>query len=116
MVTAMMVAYRDESTFADSLGIIGAGPIGGYTPSAVVQNADGYRYVVAPMVDGFTWQGFKVDGNLNIKQDQPGMGLRQPIGNDPAENLLGHRHVTTTQIYDKRRRSTSESASHLLAI
>ena len=26
------------------------------------------------------------------------------------------RHVTTTQIYDKRRRSTSESASHLLAI
>jgi len=84
MVTAMMVAYRDESTFADSLGIIGAGPIGGFSPSAVVQNADGYRYVVAPMVDGFTWQGFKVDGNLNIKQDQPGMGLRQPIGGDPA--------------------------------
>ncbi len=84
MVTAMMVAYRDESTFADSLGIIGSGPIGGFTPSAVVQNADGYRYVVAPMVDGFTWQGFKVDGNLNITQDQPGMGLRQSIGNDPA--------------------------------
>src|SRR5579883_2835654 len=84
MVTALMVAYRDESTFADSLGIIGAGPIGGFTPSAVVTNADGYRYVVAPMVDGFTWQGFKVDGNLNITQDQPGMGLRQSIGNDPA--------------------------------
>ncbi len=33
-----------------------------------------------------------------------------------VQNLLGHRHVTTTQIYDKRRRSTSESASHLLAI
>ena len=31
-------------------------------------------------------------------------------------DLLGHRHITTTQIYDKRRRSTSESASHLLAI
>ena len=29
-----------------------------------------------------------------------------------VQNLLGHRHVTTTQIYDKRRRSTSESASH----
>src|SRR5438552_246254 len=26
-------------------------------------------------------------------------------------DLLGHRHITTTQIYDKRRRSTSESAS-----
>lgn len=29
-----------------------------------------------------------------------------------VQGLLGHRHVTTTQIYDKRRRSTSESASH----
>jgi site-specific recombinase XerD len=33
-----------------------------------------------------------------------------------VKDLLGHRHVTTTHIYDKRRRSTSESASHLLAI
>ena len=33
-----------------------------------------------------------------------------------VQDLLGHRHVTTTQIYDKRRRSTSESTSHLLAI
>lgn len=29
-----------------------------------------------------------------------------------VQELLGHRHVTTTQVYDKRRRSTSESASH----
>jgi site-specific recombinase XerD len=29
-----------------------------------------------------------------------------------VQDLLGHRHVTTTQIYDKRRRSTSDSASH----
>lgn len=29
-----------------------------------------------------------------------------------VQGLLGHRHVTTTQIYDKRRRRTSESASH----
>ena len=29
-----------------------------------------------------------------------------------VQHLLGHRHITTTQIYDKRRRSTSESASH----
>lgn len=33
-----------------------------------------------------------------------------------VKDLLGHRHITTTQIYDKRRRSTSESASHLLAL
>ena len=29
-----------------------------------------------------------------------------------VRDLLGHRHVTTTQIYDKRRRGTAESASH----
>ncbi len=28
------------------------------------------------------------------------------------KELLGHRHVTTTQIYDKRRRSTKQGASH----
>ena len=38
--------------------------------------------------------------------------------NDMAEvqELLGHRHITTTQIYDKRRRGTSDSASHKLVI
>jgi site-specific recombinase XerD len=29
-----------------------------------------------------------------------------------VKNLLGHRHVTTTQIYDKRRRTPKECASH----
>lgn len=29
-----------------------------------------------------------------------------------VQELLGHRHVTTTQIYDKRRRTAKESASH----
>jgi len=29
-----------------------------------------------------------------------------------VQELLGHRHITTTQIYDKRRRTTSERASH----
>ncbi|MCC7142206.1 MAG: tyrosine-type recombinase/integrase [Candidatus Eisenbacteria bacterium] len=33
-----------------------------------------------------------------------------------VQELLGHRHVTTTQIYDKRRRTTSESASHEVPI
>ncbi len=79
-----MVAYRDESDFSDSLGILGAGPLGGFTASMVVQNADGYRYVVAPMVDGFLWQGLKLDGNLNVSKYQPGYGLRYVPGNDPA--------------------------------
>ncbi len=29
-----------------------------------------------------------------------------------VQDLLGHRHVTTTQIYDKRRIAVSEGASH----
>jgi site-specific recombinase XerD len=29
-----------------------------------------------------------------------------------VQDLLGLRHITTTQIYDKRRRSTSENALH----
>ena len=29
-----------------------------------------------------------------------------------VQDLLGHRHVTTTQIYDKRRVATKQSASH----
>lgn len=33
-----------------------------------------------------------------------------------VQALLGHRHLTTTQIYDKRRRSNSESASHEVPI
>lgn len=29
-----------------------------------------------------------------------------------VQQLLGHKHITVTQVYDKRRRSTRESASH----
>jgi site-specific recombinase XerD len=33
-----------------------------------------------------------------------------------VQELLGHQHITTTQIYDKRRRHTSEGASHEVPI
>ncbi len=33
-----------------------------------------------------------------------------------VQDLLGHRHVTTTQIYDKRRITAAESASHEVSI
>ena len=84
MANGLMVDYRDESGFADSLAIVGAGPLGGYTTSAVVTNADGFRYVVAPMVDGYLWQGLKINGDLNVTQNKPGYGLRQVLGSDPA--------------------------------
>ena len=33
-----------------------------------------------------------------------------------VQDLLGHKHVTTTQIYDKRRIATSQSSSHNVPI
>lgn len=33
-----------------------------------------------------------------------------------VQDLLGHRHITTTQIYDKRRRTAAEGASHDMPI
>ncbi|HEU0173330.1 MAG TPA: hypothetical protein VFV58_03645 [Blastocatellia bacterium] len=33
-----------------------------------------------------------------------------------AQELPGHRHITTTLIYDKCRRTTAESASHDMPI
>jgi len=38
--------------------------------------------------------------------------LGRRCGYRKVQELLGHRHMTTTQIYDKRRRTTAESASH----
>jgi len=65
-VNCMIAAGRDESDFYDALGIVGAGPICSYTGMLVYQNADGYRYIIAPMLDGQPPQGFQVDGNLNF--------------------------------------------------
>jgi site-specific recombinase XerD len=33
-----------------------------------------------------------------------------------VQELLGHQHITTTQIYDKRRIETNQSASHDLQL
>jgi hypothetical protein len=82
-VNCMIAAGRDESDFYDALGIVGAGPIGRYTGMLVYQNADGYRYIIAPMLDGQPPHGFKVDGGLNVISDNPNMGLREVAGADP---------------------------------
>jgi site-specific recombinase XerD len=38
----------------------------------------------------------------------------EPI--ESVQDLLDHQHITTTQIYDKRRRSVRDSASHRVPI
>ena len=38
--------------------------------------------------------------------------LDSSVGIGSVQELLDHKHITTTQIYDKRRRSVRDSASH----
>ena len=92
-VNCLVAAVRDESSYEDVLGIVGAGPIGAFEGMSIQTNADGYKFAVAPTADGFFPQGFRVDGQLNIQVDtilglalpsSLNLGLRQSVGNDPA--------------------------------
>ena len=80
----IVAAVRDESTFEDVLGIVGAGPIGQYEGMSVQTNANGYQFLVCPLADGFPPQGFVVNGQYQVTRYQPTMGLRQVLGTDPA--------------------------------
>lgn len=42
--------------------------------------------------------------------------LDSGVGIESVQELLDHKHITTTQIYDKRRRSVRDSASHKVPI
>jgi site-specific recombinase XerD len=42
------------------------------------------------------------------------LSCKEPI--ESVQDLLDHKHITTTQIYDKRRRSVRDSASHKVPI
>ena len=44
--------------------------------------------------------------------DAPPPVVKKPTGRKPG----GHRHITPTQIYDKRRRSAAEGASHEMPV
>jgi hypothetical protein len=88
LINALMVAVRDESDFVDGLAIVGAGPIGLYAGMLVYKNADGYRYIIAPMLDGQTPHGFKVDSQLNVVTDTT-LGIREVVGDDPNTAPFG---------------------------
>ena len=42
--------------------------------------------------------------------------LDSTVAIESVQDLLDHKHITTTQIYDKRRRSVRDSASHKVSI
>src|SRR5579872_5953980 len=42
--------------------------------------------------------------------------LDSGVAIESVQDLLDHKHITTTQIYDKRRRSVRDSASHKVPI
>ena len=81
-VPCLIVAGRDENEFYDALGVIGQGPIGEFTGMQVVQNADGFRVVIAPMLDGQPPHGFQVNSQSIITSNTT-LGLRLSVGNDP---------------------------------
>ena len=67
-------------------------------PGAVTTNDDGTKQCVyTPHSLRATTATLLLDAGVDIRK---------------VQELLGHRHVTTTQIYDKRRRTVKESASH----
>lgn len=85
IANAPIIDYRDENDFRRALGIVGAGEIGQFAGMTVVTNSDGYKFIVAPLLDGFPPQGFKVDSQLNITGFQPQLGLREIPGRDPID-------------------------------
>jgi hypothetical protein len=87
----LMFSARDESSFIDCAAIIGSGPIQytitGDSSGILVNNAetDNLPYVVAPTLDNFYPQGFKLASSGTSVNSNSNLGLRQVVGNDPID-------------------------------
>ena len=81
-------------------------------PSVGIQT-DG-SFVVVWHSDGFAVARRFNANEINLPALAPAATLLLDAGVDitNVQDLLGHKHVSVTQIYDKRRRSTKHSASH----
>jgi len=68
------------------------------------------RYVAR--LPGAVKEGARLYSTHSLRATTATLLLDAGVDIRKVQELLGHRHVTTTQIYDKRRRTTKESASH----
>jgi site-specific recombinase XerD len=68
------------------------------------------RYVAR--LPGAVKEGVRLYSTHSLRATTATLLLDAGVDIRKVQELLGHRHVTTTQIYDKRRRTTKESASH----
>jgi integrase/recombinase XerC len=68
------------------------------------------RYVAK--LPGAVKEGTRLYSTHSLRATTATLLLDAGVDIRKVQELLGHRHVTTTQIYDKRRRTTKESASH----
>ncbi len=86
-VSCPIIAGRDEDQFYIALGLVGKGPIGGFTPPQMWDsNGDGIPDTfLGSMLDGMPNHGFKTDSKGNVTDPtRKLLGLRQVLGTDPA--------------------------------
>jgi site-specific recombinase XerD len=79
-----------------------------------MSEASMYRVVADYLakLPGAVKEGARIFSTHSLRATIATLLLEADVDIRKVQELLGHRHVPTTQIYDKRRRTTKESASH----
>ncbi len=79
-----------------------------------MSEASMYRVVADYLakLPGAVKEGVRIFSTHSLRATTATLLLDAGVDIRKVQELLGHRHVTTTQIYDKRRRTTRERASH----
>jgi integrase/recombinase XerC len=79
-----------------------------------ISEASMYRVIAGYLarLPGAIKEGARLYSTHSLRATTATLLLEAGVDIRKVQELLGHRHVTTTQIYDKRRRTARESASH----